>query len=1118
MNIYAESNDTALPNTHCSRANYRATSFTFLVVLLLALSSHTLVAQQPINNLKFRHYSVEQGLSQGGIMCMIQDSKGYIWFGTQDGLNRFDGYTFKVFRNDPGNPASISDNYVRSIVEDNQGSLWIGTYGGGLDRYDPLTQTFVHFRHKPNDPSSLSNDLVRCLYKDKQSRIWVGTHGGGLDRFDPATQSFTHYTFNPSDETSLSDNDVITIYQDSKGRIWVGTANGGLNLFDPETEKFERFRYDPLNPSSLSHEYVISILEDNHHRLWVGTRGGGINLFDPTTKQFERFQHNALNPNSLSNDDVIVIEQDRQNRIWIGTYGGGLNLFDPQTKTFSHVENSPTDPYSLSDNIIWSILEDRQGEIWVGTFSNGCNLFDPHSLVFTNYLENLEDISALNGGGVWCITKDRQGRVWIGVDTGGLFLFNPQTNAFKQYLNNPDDPFSLSSNSVVKVLQDHKDRIWIATNGGGLDLFNPQTGSFRHFQHNPGNPATLSENRIFDLIEDHNGKIWIATLTNGLNLFDPETGSFQRFLHDPELSGSLSHNSVTCLLEDAQGRIWVGTRGGGLNLYNPATRDFTHYRYNSNNNTSLSHDYLMDIYQDSKGRLWIATYGGGLNLFDPDTGTSKSWRESEGLSNDAVYSILEDDHGNLWLSTNKGINKFNTETEAFTWYDQQDGLQGNEFNQGAQFKSEDGTMYFGGTNGLSVFYPDSLTDNTFVPPVVITDFLLFNKSVAIGDTTVLDKAADYTREITLSNNDNIFAFEFSALNFRQPEKNRFAYKLEPFNKNWIYTDYEDRKATYTSIPPGSYTFRVKASNDDGYWNEEGTRVKVNVLPPWWLTWWAKTFYVLAPVLLFIAIYRIRVNLLEKQKKELANQVALRTSEISTQNKRLSELNKEKDGILSIVAHDLKSPFNSISGLVSVMTLTSELEPEQKDYLDKINQCVSRGSHLIKDLLVINNFQEDSNAQEFELEKISIDDLFDELKEQHVKLAAAKDQSIRFETSVTQPLTTNRISLWRLLDNLITNAIKYSPKGKPIQVRAIQEDTVMKFHIKDEGPGFSDEDKKKMFGKFQKLSARPTGDETSTGLGLSIVKMIVERLNGTIKVESELGKGSEFIIELPVEPE
>jgi len=808
----------------------------------------------------------------------------------------------------------------------------------------------------------------------------------------------------------------------------------------------------------------------------------------------------------------MSILEDSRGNLWVGTWFSGLYLFDYNTQTFINYVNSDSEITSLSGNRIVSLLEDQLGNLWVGTYGNGLNFFDHQNLTFGHYKHSEDDPNSLSYDFVRSFLEEENGNLWVGTSGGGLNYFNLKNQSVKHYLHAGGNAGSISNNAIRCLLKDSQGNLWIGTNFGGLDVFDIKTQSFKHYRHDENDPSSISSNTIYSLVEDSKGNIWIGTSRGGLNRYDVQAQYFERFIPSDDDPSSLVNNTVWAILEDSKGNLWIGT-WGGLELFDPQNRSFKHFNHSKENDSSLSHDFVKSIYEDSKGRLWVGTFA-GLNLFRPQSGSFKRYGKKEGLSNEVIYGILEDEAGKLWISTNSGINKFDPDTDTFTWFSTEDGLQGNEFSTGASHKGHSGKMYFGGSNGFNAFNPENIKENTYIPPVVLTEFLLFNKPLSVNDTMVLHQSINTIEEIKLNYDDFIFGFEFSALNYRQPEKNQFAYKLEGFEIDWTITDYKYRRAIYTNIPPGNYVFKVKASNDDGYWNQEGISVNVLILPPWWQTWWAISLWVVLIAGSLISFYLIRVSNLKRQHTLLELEVSSRTEEIVSQNEILAELNREKDGMISVVAHDLNSPLHRIKGFMQLMPMVGELNQEQKDYLDKIDGIIKQGSQLIGNLLDVHAF-EYKDAKLF-TETIALDEVISNWLESYKKEIARKEQKIHtIIKNKDLQITTSKELLLRILDNILTNAIKFSEKGKNIFFEIWNENKIIKFSIRDEGPGISEEDQEKLFKKFQKLSAVPTGGESSNGLGMAIIKVLVNKLKGKVEVQSNLGQGTTMILTLPV---
>jgi len=837
---------------------------TTLLTILIVLSQSANVYAQGVQS-TIEQITVEDGLSQSGVFAMLQDSQGFMWFGTQDGLNKYDGYNFTVYKYNEQESNSLSDNFILSLYEDKSGSIWVGTENGGLNKFDCHTQQFSHYTNDPKNPNTLGANYVLSIYEDKFGTLWVGTAGGGLNKFNRETEQFTRYTHNPDAPNSLGHNTVLSIYEDKFGMLWVGTAGGGLNKFNRETEQFSRYTHNPNDPNSLSHDTVLSIYEDQSGSLWIGTNGGGLNKFDRETGQFTHYIHDPANPKSLSDNTVGSIVEDRFGNLWLATsswygnyYGTGLDKFEAKTGQFNHYNHDPANPKSLSDNIVLSLLKDNSEILWIGTGFSGINKLDTKDPKFTHYKYAPAHPHSLSDNHISSIYEDRNGTLWIGTFNKGLDKFDRETGQFTHYRHEPDNLNGLSSDNIWSVYEDQSGMLWIGTGGSGLNKFDRETGKFTHYIHEPDDPYSLSNNTVWSIYEDQKGTLWIGTFHGGLNKFDLETEQFTHYIHDPDNPKSLSDNNVFLIYEDQSGMLWIAPESGPLNKFDRKTGEFTQYKHDPNNPNSLTYERVVSMYEYPVGTLWIGTYGGGLDKFDIASETFTPYTEKDGLSNNSVVGMLGDDEGNLWLSTGKGLSKFNPQTETFRNYDVSDGLQGNEFDGvKAYFKSKTGEMFFGGLNGFNSFYPHQVKDNPHIPPVVITDFKKFNESVK------LDKAISETKELKLSYKDRFFGFEFAALDYTNPRKNQYAYKLEGFDKDWIYSG-NRRYASYTNLDGGTYTFRVKGSNNDGVWNEEGTSVKIIITPPPWKTWWAYTLYVVVLLTAVLGYVQWKTRAQEKE--------------------------------------------------------------------------------------------------------------------------------------------------------------------------------------------------------------------------------------------------------------
>jgi len=853
--------------------------------------------QPPIpveEQVRFEHLTSEDGLSNNRVLSVIRDSKGFMWFGTLDGLNRYDGYEFRVFRHDPEDEDSLSSDFIMALYQDRDDFLWVGTSGGGLNRYDPSTEQFNHYRHDPADPNTLSSDNVTSLYQDREGILWIGTDGGGLNRYNPTTETFTRYANNPDDPYSLSHNVVWAMHEDEQGVLWVGSDGGGLNRFDRQTGRFSAHRHDPGNPDSLGGDSVLAIEEGLDGSLWLGTRSSGLDRFDLETERFVHYQYDPDEPYSLSNDGVWDLYTDPSGILWIGTLGGGLNRLEVQPKDgqvarFVRYEPNPNEPNSLNHNQVKEIYADPSGLLWLATVGGGVNLVDLERKPFTNFHRKTGDTNSLSSNDILEVYEDREGVLWVGTGGGGLNRLDRQTMQYTHYVHHPNDPQSLSDNHIRAIVEDRDGALWLATRAG-LNRFDPQTEQFTVYSASPDDPSGLLNDSIWGIHMDAHGMMWIGTPV-ALNRFDPLTGQFRAFQNDPADPSSISGNTVVVIHEDQAGLLWFGTRGDGLNRFDSETERFTQYRHDPENIHSLGGNTVWSIHEDPDGVLWIGT-SSGLDRLDPDEELFTHYGEKDGLPGGSVMSILDDSDQsgpNLWLSTSSGLIKFDPKSKTLRRYDTGDGLQGNEFNWDSAFKTDNGELFFGGTKGLTAFYPDQIQDSEFVPPLVIIDFQLANQSVEIGADSVLEQSILKTEHLNLSYEDRVISFEFAALNYRAPEKNRYRYILEGFDDGWTEVGADRRFVTYTNLNPGKYVFRVLGSNNDGVWNDESDSIDITITPPWWRATWVLGLFLILAVIGLYGSYRWRVSTLESRSRQLETKVAEKTRQLNTRVKELDTL-------------------------------------------------------------------------------------------------------------------------------------------------------------------------------------------------------------------------------------
>ncbi len=1117
------------------RDGYKA----FVCLLLAGSLAGSLHAQQP--PLRFEHITTEQGLSQNSVNCIFQDRTGFLWIGTQDGLHKYDGYQFTVYRHNPDEPGSLSNDLVHAIYEDQAGALWIGTYGGGLNRFDRRTETFLPFKHSPGDSTSLSGDRVSSIYEDRAGALWVGTWNG-LNRFDRETASFSPFTqdFDHPDNPPVSNNIVVrSIYEDETGLLWVGSEIGGLYRLDRDARTITVYRNDPDAPNSLSSNHVTALHEDRRGVLWIGTQRDGLKRFDKATGTATSYRHDTGDPSSLSADYVQAIYEDGAGALWVGTEGGGLNRFDRATGAFTRYTNDRADPHSLSSNRVTSIFEDRSGVLWVGTYGGGLNKYHRERERFTLYRHDPANANSLNDYSVHSIFEDRAGVLWVGTWHGGLTRFDRAANRFTHYVEGID---SLRHYSVRSIYEDATSTLWIGTDGRGLYQFDRTRQTFTPYLH-PTEGEHLWKS-IWQIYEDRVGTLWIAS-NRGLGRIDGTTRRITRYMNDPQ---GLTHNHVRAIAEDASGALWIGTRNG-LNRFDRETETFARYRHDPQDPGSLSDHDILSIHIDKTGTLWIGTQR-GLNRLVATSETAalfRRYRTAGGLPNEVIYGILEDDAGRLWMSTNQGLSHFDPETETFRNYDVSDGLQSQEFNRGAFFKSRRGELFFGGINGLNAFFPDSIRLNLHVPPVVITAVRKLDEAVVLKGASV--------PEIALSYADKYVSFEYAALDYANPSKHRYAYWLDGFDEAWIEAGAR-RLITYTNLDPGAYVFRVKGSNNDGIWNEEGAALRLTVHPPWWRAGWAYGMYVLLLIGGIVAAARFqRAHVLKKERersflreKELRAEAAEawanylqadnerkeleldKARELETayqvleeQAHRLEELDRTKSRFFANISHEFRTPLtltlgpleNILSGVYGVV------EKPVRAQLAVMHRSARRLLRLINQLLDLSKLE--AGRMPLRAQHGNLVPFLKGIVHSFSSYAERKQLTLQFAAaSETILLAFDPDKLEKIIANLLSNAIKFTPGPGTIRVTvsvpppASDEDEAgVEIRVKDSGPGIPEEERAAIFDRFHQVDDSPTRTQGGTGIGLALTKELVELHGGTISVESEVGFGSTFTIRIPL---
>ena len=1074
-----------------------------LSILFILITSHTLLSQR--NRIRFEKLTSDQGLSQSSVLSICQDHKGFLWFGTYDGVCRYDGYQFKYFKHTLDDSTSLSQNSIRNIYEDHLGILWISTEYG-LDAYNCKTENFSVYVADPKNPNSLSDNRTRRILETPKGDMWICTDNG-MTHYDRTRNIFTKYYHDPDNPNSISGNFVRVVFEDSVGNLWVGT-DLGLDVIDIKNGNFIHYKHDPKNPTSLSDDVITCIQKDRQGSLWIGTQYGGLNRLDPGSKKFIRYKFDPKNPHSVSHNYFFDLLEDRSGVLWGATYGGGLEKYDRQNDRFIHYQKNISDPTSISSNMIHCIYEDRSGIIYLGTDFGGINKIDPRKNQFIYYDHDPSHPQSLANNNVSCFYEDLNGggkTIWIGTRGNGLGLFNRGSEEFSFYRQDPRDPHSLGDDDIRCITKDRRGMLWIGTSNG-LSRFDPVKKRFYQYRSDPKNKHSLAHYMVFSIYVDRKGSVWVITNGGGLDKYDPARDYFIHYQSNPRNPGSISDNYLWCMVEDRSGNLWIGTNTQGLNCFNKERQQFTQYKHEQHDTNSISDNKILCLCLDHNGVLWIGTAGGGLNRYDPATKIFSAYFEHNGLSSNTVHAIVEDDQYNLWISTNKGLTRFDRRTESFKSYTVYDGLQSNEFHVNSACKSITGEIFFGGTNGFNIFKPENLKQNTSTPQVVLTNFQLFNVPVPIGpgadERNILHASISETEKIDLSYSDEVFSFEFAALDYTVPNKNMYAYMMEGFEKKWNFVG-NRHYATYTKLSPGKYIFRVTGSNNSGKWSDAGTSLEITIAPPFWETWWFRIILIVVIVGSLIAGYKIRTARIRAHNIKLQLNVQERTAQLEASNKAL-------ESFAYSVSHDLRAPLRAISGYSHILTEDYQdiLDEEGRRLCSIVCEEAKRMAILIDDLL---EFSRISRS----LMNMTIIDMTELAGIVYRELTSQEMQKrITLHLHQLPKAYGDPILIRQVWMNLLSNAIKYSSKKEvaTIEIDGRHDENEVIYKVQDSGSGFDMRYIGKLFGVFQRLHSLQ--DFEGTGVGLAIVQSIVSRHGGRVWAEGEVDKGATFFFSIP----
>ncbi len=1153
-------------------------------IFLLWSDGYSFAQETRIN---FDKITTADGLSQSQVLCILQDKDGFLWFGTYGGLNRYDGYNFKIFKHDKNNPNSLINDHVKSICQDTTGKLVIGTMGG-LCTYSPETDIFCRFQHEPDDTNSLSNNMIFKTYTDLSGNIWIGTWGGGLDEMKAIKKnvngkiensySFIHHKSGP-DSNSIVGNKIADITESPDSILWIAT-NYGLSSYGSRTNKFINYQYDPIDPTNLVNN-ISSVCLDMKGNIWASTWGYGLMLLLPGSDKFIRFTNNPNDINSLAYNTIMNLYCDFSGNVWVGTWGGGLDkilwpkeLHQQSKKSeiektikFVHYKNDKSNPTSISGNLIYSLLEDNTGSIWVGTEFNNLNKFLKEPNLFRHINSIPGEPNSLVGSVVKSMVMDDNNILWIATQDG-VNAYNKNTGKYKLYQNNPADPNSLSFNQATHIICDKNGFIWIGTQQG-LNKLDPGNNHFTRYYDDPKQP-TLTH--ILYIYEDKMGNIWVGTFGFGLKRLDPVTKTFKTYMNEPGNPASISENIVNSIIEDSHGKYWIATGHSGLCEFDPVTEKFKVYRNNPEDSNSINGNTIYTLYIDHSNNLWIGTTGGLSKLIRNNSAENSfiNYAEYYNQLSKPINGIIEDNDKKLWLTSSDGLTRFDPVQGTLSDYNISDGLQDKEFSANAIcLDTATGDIYAGGINGFNIFHPGRLEGKSIPPVTRIVNLKIFNKDVNINEKVnnrvILDKSITSIHKLKLSYREYVIGFEYAALHYQSPKDNQYAFMLEGFDKDWNYVG-NQRIATYTNLPPGKYTFKVKAANGKGTWNDVPTILDLVITPAWYNTIFFKIIVLLCILAVAFSFYRIRIKTLNKRQRVLKKMVSERTKELSQANtllernkEELSETNalleekqeeitlqneellnhrnnleklvdertaelqeakikaeesdKLKSSFLTNMSHEIRTPMNAIIGFASLLNDETLDTDERREFIKTIENNGKTLLTIINDILDISMIE--ANQLVLFQKLFCVDEILAEL-ESYYKINNEKDLDIKLMQGKSNQKTymyNDPVRFRQIMTNLLNNAYKYTNQGFIKFGYEIKKKEI-NFFVEDSGIGISAENKPRVFNYFYKIESDKNKLYQGIGIGLSICKKLIKKMGGDITFKSEINKGSVFSFTLP----
>jgi signal transduction histidine kinase/ligand-binding sensor domain-containing protein/CheY-like chemotaxis protein/HPt (histidine-containing phosphotransfer) domain-containing protein len=1091
-------------NTH--PGTWRST----LVVAILCLAGVPVAAAAADSlPLILEHLTTSDGLPQGTVFVTLQDSQGFVWLGTEDGLVRYDGHELFRYAYSHSARGGLPGNYIQAIVEDARHDLWIAIKDAGIARWSRASDSFTVYRHDAENPNSLASNAVRDLLVDASGRVWVGTTDTGIDILDPGSKRIQHLRHDARDPSSLIDDRIVSLTLDRSGALWIGT-DMGLDRWQPDRRAFVHFQHEAGNPASLSSNQLARVVEDRSGALWVGTHDGGLNRMDRDGRVVEVFRHNPREPTSLGNDDVSAILADHAGHLWIGTEDG-LDLLNRSTGQFSHYRHDASDAESLRDSYIMSLYEDETGLVWIGTRAGGVSRWNPRSWELGGHRPEW-----LGNKLVTAFADAPNNKVWIATRGGGLIQFDDDAGKTTDIDIIVGQRNAIGDPRVMSLRQDHTGTLWIGTMDSGVRKLGP-AGRLESVPVRPGDPRSLSAAGIMTIYEARSGQIWIGTFGGGANVLDPTTGLIRQLPYG-SAPGAISSANVTAIAEDRNGNFWIGTDGGGLDLARADGTVVATFRHDPGDSASLPANTVYSLAVDAHGRIWVATDGGGLALVLGSSASAAAIRfqvvsREEGLSSDTIYGVLADASGHIWLSGTAGLMRYDPDTKTVKTYHREHGLQGEEFVTGAFHRLRDGRLCFGGPGGFNIFDPSRLTESRQPPRLALTRVEVMGVPMAGPMPYWL------LERIPLDYRANILSLDFGALDFTSPKRNRLAYRMVGLTDQWIDLGTQHR-ITLTNLDPGDHLLEVRAANSDSVWSEAPLRLTLHRDPAPWRSSWAYMVYALAAFGLVgyrLRLQRIKFQRIVSEQQRLESEVALRTRELVESNRQLAEAAQAKSNFLDRMSHELRTPMNGVVGMTELLVRTT-LSATQMRLTQTIRSSAQVLLEIVNDLLDLSKI----NAGKVQLEELPID--LGCILEECTSLFAGAAEAKAIDLIVCPPapeqwnLLGDPLRMRQILMNLIGNAVKFTAHGEIVvkaDIDSVSDRATVRLSVADTGIGMDVATIGKIFNPFTQADESTTRRFGGTGLGLAICRELAELMGGSIKVESQPQVGSTFYLSLPL---